>query len=177
MNRKTITIVIIIVLVVGLFFFLKKRPLDTNTLSVLENNNSAEALQLPSGWQVLSSSDKTYKLEKSGDYQIKPQIVTSITSLPATQSGQNYIDLLISGAKSTLPGLKYSVNSKESSDNLITRKLVGSYYSGKNKVNVYQRITIQGETITTLTASCIADSCSEAEVKPIFDTLVSRLAN
>jgi hypothetical protein len=173
--KKFIAVIIVIALAIAIFLFIKRS--SKITPPTLSENNSVESLSLPAGWQVISSTDQVYKLEKSGDYQIKPLIVTSATSLPATVSGQVYIDQLIAGAKSTLPGLKYSVNSKESPDNLITRRLVGSYNSGKNKINVFQRITIQGETVTTLTASCVADSCTEVEILPIFDTLASKLAN
>jgi hypothetical protein len=173
--KKVIAVIIVIALAIAIFLFIRRSP--KTTLTPLSENNSVETLSLPAGWQVISSADKAYKLEKSGDYQIKPLIVTSVTSLPAIVSGQVYIDQLIAGAKSTLPGLKYTVNSKENPDSLIARRLVGSYNSGKNKINVYQRITIQGETVTTLTASCVDDSCTEVEILPIFDTLASKLAN
>lgn len=171
MNQKIITAIVVLGLLTGLFFFSKITPPSIPSTST-ENSE----LSLPQNWKLITSSGKSYKIEKTGTYQIKPLIVTSVSSLPDTEKTDTYVDKLISGAKATLPGLNYSINQKEPFQAYYLRRLIGSYYSGKNKINLFQRIYIDKNDITTITASCPTDSCLESEVSPIFDTLWLRLS-
>ncbi|MBP9817156.1 hypothetical protein KBC75_00180 [Candidatus Shapirobacteria bacterium] len=124
--------------------------------------------KLPAGWSAVEAKNVALKLEKNTS-GIKPQIVKTINQSSEATAPAKYTDSLIAGATSAIPSLTITDDKRKSSENLYTANLSGYYYNQKVKISLIQRIKIQKDQVSVLTASFTGDL--NTEINSILDNL------
>jgi len=168
MKKYLLILSILLLIVLGILFFrpqTKKSPSPTPSVPSFSES-------LPLNWQLVSSTDKSLKLEKSVTSGLKAEIVYKKTSSPDALTPAKYVDKLKAGARSTLPTLRYLTDKRNSTELGYTALLTGYYFNQGKKILINQRLFIQAEDVYTLTASYDQNS-SEAEINSIFDSIAS----
>lgn len=168
MKKYLLIILVLLLTVLGIFFFrpqTKKSPSPSSSVPSFSES-------LPLDWQLVSSTDKTLKIEKSVASGLKPEIVYKKTSSSDALTPAKYVDNLKAGAKSTLPTLRYLTDKRNSTESAYTALLTAYYFNKGKKILISQRLFIHGEDVYTLTASYEQNS-SEVEVNSIFDSIAS----
>lgn len=172
-------IIIVILIVLGIYVIYRGIRHFTYRPQTIPTTPTESVITLPEGWsKVTASTGASQKYEKVVTSGLKPEIVlTETTSTDATNSAK-YSNLLIAGAKSALPSLRYLTDETKTTDPIFSRFLSGYYYNQKTKVNLLQRIYIEGESTSVLTASYDSRSANTTEINAIFDSIWSqRLPN
>ena len=141
-----------------------------------KKDNSQTPASLPLDWSISKSNsgNTIVKVEKNIESTNRPNaIITQSTLTSNINDAQTYVNKLISGAKSTLPSLKYITNTSDTANGVFHQKLTGSYLSGKTKVNIFQEIIIKESKVYTLTVSYLPTDLTDAELGQLRDSLVS----
>jgi hypothetical protein len=130
-------------------------------------------VNLPSGWQLVDTKIETQpvRAQKDTTDSFKPTVVMLKSSLPADSDPQSYITTLVKGAKSTIPSLKYAVNTIAKDGQ--TSHFEGTYLSSKTKIAIVQEIIIKDGTVYTLTASYLPKQEVKSDIDSIFVSIKS----
>lgn len=155
---------------------INKKRVDEKSVTEI----SMESL-LPIGWQIEEEIDDkvVFKVKKSVGTGVGPIVV--LIKDQKENTPENYLDQLIAGAKSTIPGLKYTKNNKEKQDGFQITELEGFYYNSNKKINLIQQVYQKDNQLFLITASWSEDS-EEKEIlrkeieqilKLIFKTKIS----
>jgi hypothetical protein len=131
-----------------------------------------QTIKLPENWQkVATPAGASQKYAKTVTSGFQPEVVLIVSTSVQASDSAKYTNLLIAGAKSDLPTLKFLTDETKTTSSLYSRFLSGYYYNQKTKVDLLQRIYIQGNTVSILTASFDAKSASADEINSIFDSI------
>jgi len=166
--------ILFLIVVAGFWFFprqAKKNNIDEQAATVEEEKPS-----LPSGWSVMEKDNGNLKikLEKESSDKVKP-IIVLIESTTKETDPQVYVDKLVRGLRAAFPSMKINRDEEKKEEGQYQRSLNGWYYNGANKVAVEQRIIIENEKVSTLTASFWAETGDKTlaeEIETIFASLL-----
>lgn len=168
MNRNTLIIGLVIVgLMAGYFWNRRQNGSSTSnpTPTPIE-----QVLNLPESWKPANNDKVELELDKKVDNGYAPQVVLTKTTAAEAVKPAAYVDTLKKGARSAIPSLNYTEDKRNSLENLYTAFMAGTYFN-KQKINLIQRVYIQGQDVYTLTASFTGDLASE--VNPIMDSIAN----
>ena len=122
-------------------------------LKIIHEGDQEEAAVLPTGWkEVATQNSIEKKYEKNTKATVKPTIVLLVSSLEK-RDPKVYLQNLIEGTKATLPTLIIEADDSSETDGLYTRIIVGYYYSGSQRIDIRQQISVQDNSVYTITAS------------------------
>lgn len=176
MKRNSLILVpLIIIILAGLLVFRQHR-------SVKPAPPSSAKLQvktIPQDWvEVAATSDILAKYEKKSAPAPKPLVVVIKSLFPSSEYNDPavYVDSLLSGAKSTVTGIKIISDKtlNPSAANYI-REIESSYGSLRSPSHFLQRIYIAKGHVFTLTGSFKADTSSVEEINSVFDSVSDKL--
>ncbi len=136
-------------------------------------------LSFPAGWKIVETTPNSQKIQKSGNYKTVPTVVYLKSPIAGDKAEpQSYVDSLIAGAKSTIPGLVYSQNQTTPSGAYYLRQLTGSYPLAKSVIKLAQSIYVKDNFVYTITASYQNSDISAEEIKAVFETVfATKIAN
>jgi hypothetical protein len=167
MKKYIVLIVGLVLLAVG--FFLTK-PTSQKTVVEPQPVTEVQKLKLSDTWTEVADKNVDLKLEEKVNKGLTPQIVFKKSKSIDALTPAKYTDRLIAGARSTISTLRIETDKRSSVDGLYTAFLTGYYYNKNLKISLIQRVYIQGEDVSTLTASFTGDKT--AEVNTAFDNIV-----
>lgn len=118
-----------------------------NTVSTVKTN-----LTLPPQWSFINedNTQSDLKIERTSAFVYKPTIVLIQTEV-YTEDEKDYVDRLIKGAKVSLSSLTITTDKEESTKNIYTRNLSGTFFIAYQKMNIDQVIIIKDNILYTLT--------------------------
>ncbi len=126
---------------------------------------------LPAGWQEVDPGKNLFKLTKLTDHPVKPAIVLIKSSLDDSQTSPSlYVDRLVDGVRSTVPGYKLISSQSQDIDGFYLRIIQSSYRNSGQTVLLRQNIYLKDNTVYTLTASYPTTDIDN-EIGLIFDNI------
>lgn len=140
---------------------------------IIHEGDQEEAAVIPAGWKAVATQNSVEKkYEKNTKATVKPTIVLIISSLEKREP-KEYLQTLIAGTKATLPTLIIEADDSSEADGLYTRIITGYYYSGNQRIDIRQQISVQDNSVYTITVSTdpVETKILEKEILRIFNIL------
>jgi len=141
--------------------------------SIFEKTVQQRSPYLPIGWKDITPKKvAAKKYAKKSSANIKPTVVL-IVSEKNNKDPKQYVTELIKGTKSVIPSLEITSDNSSEIEGLYTRIIVGTYMTGDQLVDIRQQISVQDNSVFTITASTDPTETKtlEKEILRIFNIL------